>query len=141
MPSQIDAPPSLTGPPTSSAPANTIIGAGYTSATNLLTSQATGGETFGLAAALTLFFEWFKKRSWFDQQEHAVIALLIFSLLLSIGYAEVAIWLAHKDTGQAILEAIPRAGTTAWQAQQNYVAGRATGLGIFNPAPTMPAKG
>ena len=140
MPSQIDAPPSLTGPPTSSAPANTIIGASYSTISNIATSQATGGETFGLAAALTMFFEWFKKRSWFDQQEHALLALLVFGLILSLSYAGVAVWLAHKDLGQAILEAIPRAGTTAWQAQQNYIAGRATGLGVFNPAPTIPLK-
>ena len=133
------APPSTTGPLTEVPAVNTAIGGSYLAGTNYVTSQATGAETFGLAMLLMLWFQWFKDLAWFDQQRHAVLALLFFGLLLSLSVAAIAIYLAHRDAGQSVMEAIPRAGAVAWQAQQDFLAIRATGLGGLKSAATVPS--
>lgn len=112
--------------PTHSTPVNVGTGAFVVGASNSLTASQAGLDASGLAFGVTMIFQWVKQFSWFEQNKVAPLVLL----LLGIDSTLLVYILAHKE----IAEAIPKGCWVAWQAMQNYVGQKTTGLGGLAPA-------
>jgi len=110
--------------PTPSVPLNLATGATVIGGSNALTVSQQGADIAGIAAGTTLLFQWLKQYKWFDQHRWAPLTLLVIAVLITIG-----VYLLAKGIDANLGEAIPRGMWAAWQAFENYVGQKATGLG------------
>ena len=112
--------------PTPSTPVNVGVGATVLAGSNALTVSSQGADIAGLAAGVTMIFQWLKQFDWFHQHSWAPLVLVLLGITLTAIYLA----LAHKE----LADAIPKGMWVAWQAFENYIGQRATGLGGLNPA-------
>ncbi len=125
-------PPAAPATPQAPAPTPVSVGVGATvlGGSNMLTASTAGLDANGLAAGVTLAFNWMKKWDHFNQHAHAEIVLLLLGLGSAVGVALLA---NHGDLAQAA-NAIPKGCQVGWQAMANYVGQKAAGIGGLAPA-------